>query len=87
MHSDHVWTGTSFLARMSFHADGRRDVEACPFYIMGHAPLTFEGSTKPFRERAFSAHLRLISAATGGTDVGDPGESSCMALSPVRARR
>lgn len=82
MHSDYPWTGTSFMARVTFHADGRLEAEACPYHILGHVPMPFEGKTQPARERAFTHHLQQISAATGGTNVGAPAELSCMPLSP-----
>ena len=82
MHRDHVWTGTSFFAKLRFFRDGRREVEACPYHILGHTPMPFEGKTKEARERVFRRHLERLSAATGGTTVGPPGRFSCMRLSP-----
>lgn len=83
MHSDYPWTGTSFMARVTFHADGRLEAEACPYHVLGHVPMPFEGKSRPARERAFKQHLQVVSAATGGTNVGDPGALSCF---PVSAR-
>ena len=82
MHSDYPWTGTSFMARVTFHKDGHADVEACPYYIFGHTPMPFDGKTKAPRERAFASHLRLLSLATGGTALGPPAQLSCMPLTP-----
>ncbi len=82
MHSDYPWTGTSFFAKIRFFKDGRREVEACPYHILGHTPMFFEGKTKAARERVFRRHLERLSAATGGTTVGPPGRFSCMPLSP-----
>jgi poly-gamma-glutamate synthesis protein (capsule biosynthesis protein) len=82
MHSDYPWTGTSFMARVTFHGDGRLEAEACPYHILGHVPLPFDGKPKEARERAFARHLELISVATGGTVVGAPGALSCMPLTP-----
>jgi poly-gamma-glutamate capsule biosynthesis protein CapA/YwtB (metallophosphatase superfamily) len=86
MHSDYPWTGTSFMARVTFHADGRLEAEACPYHILGHQPMPFEGKTKEARERAFVQHLGLVSVATGGTRIGEPGEGSCVALSPPQPK-
>jgi poly-gamma-glutamate synthesis protein (capsule biosynthesis protein) len=82
MHSDYPWTGTSFMARVTFHSDGRLEAEACPYHVLGHLPMPFEGKTRLAREGAFRAHLQRLSAATGGAEVGDPGELSCMKLAP-----
>lgn len=84
MHRDYPWTGTSFMARVTFFADGRREVEACPYSILGHIPTPFGGKTRVPRERAFERHLELLSAATGGTEAGPPGELSCMPISPKK---
>ncbi len=86
MHSDFPWTGTSFFARLTFHRDGTHQVEACPYFIMGHTPTLFSGKSKPARERAFKAHLSQISVTVGRTQVGDPGEYSCMPLEPPAKR-
>jgi hypothetical protein len=67
---------------VTFHADGRLEAEACPYHILGHQPLLFEGKTKQARERAFVQHLKLLSLSTGGTEVGEPGELSCVSLGP-----
>jgi poly-gamma-glutamate synthesis protein (capsule biosynthesis protein) len=83
MHSDYPWTGTSFLARLTFDADGTLQVEACPFYIFAGLPMLFDGKTKEPRERSFRHHLKLISKnVVNGTDVGEPGDLSCMPLTP-----
>ena len=86
MHSDYPWTGVSFMARVTFHADGRLEAEACPYHILGHVPMPFEGKTQLARERMFTQHLQQVSAATGGTWVGGPGKLSCMPLGPRRKR-
>jgi poly-gamma-glutamate synthesis protein (capsule biosynthesis protein) len=87
MHSDYPWTGTSFMARVVFHKDGRIDAEACPYHILGHVPLPFEGKTKAARERAFVQHLKLTSLSTGGTQIGEPAESGCFPLSPPAPKK
>jgi hypothetical protein len=84
MHSDYPWTGTSFMARVTYHRDGRIEAEACPYHILGHVPMPFEGKVKQARETAFRSHLRLLSASTGGSFVGDPGELSCMPVAPKK---
>jgi poly-gamma-glutamate capsule biosynthesis protein CapA/YwtB (metallophosphatase superfamily) len=87
MHSDHSWTGTSFFARLTFSSDGKLAVEACPYHILGHTPMLFEGKTQQSRERMVAHHLKLTSMAVGGTRVGEPGEFSCMPLEPPEPRR
>jgi len=82
MHSDYPWTGTGFFARLTFYRDGRREVEACPYDILGHVPTLFSGDTKAARENAFAQHLRYVSVAAGRSEVGPPGELSCMPLEP-----
>ena len=84
MHSDYPWTGTSFFARVTFNVDGQIQVEACPYHILGHVPMLFEGKAKPARERTFRNHLKVLSMATGGSVIGEPGEFSCV---PVTSKR
>lgn len=86
MHSDYPWTGTSFFARLTFSPDRKVLVEACPYHILGHTPMLFEGKTKAPRERSFVQHLKLTSITVGGTQVGDPGEHSCVPLEPPARR-
>lgn len=91
MHSDYPWTGTSFMARLTFAADGTIQAEACPYYIFAGLPMLFDGSTKQPRERALRQHLQQLSkSVVNGTEVGEPGELSCMPLTqpvPKRPRR
>jgi poly-gamma-glutamate synthesis protein (capsule biosynthesis protein) len=84
MHSDYPWTGTSFFARVTFSVSGDIQVEACPYHILGHVPMLFDGKAKAARERAFVAHLKLLSMSTGGATVGEPGELSCVPVTPKR---
>ncbi|MFO0567797.1 MAG: CapA family protein [Polyangiaceae bacterium] len=86
MHSDYPWTGTSFMAKVTYFADGRVEAEACPYSILGHVPMPFDGKTKLARERMFREHLKLVSASTGGSEVGESGELSCMPLGPRRPK-
>lgn len=85
MHSDYPWTGTSFMARLTF-GSGPVRVEACPYYILGHEPLLFSGANKSFRERAMRRHLQEVSLTVGGSRVSEPGAFSCMTLSPPNVR-
>jgi poly-gamma-glutamate capsule biosynthesis protein CapA/YwtB (metallophosphatase superfamily) len=85
MHDEYPWTGTSFMARLTF-GNGPVQVEACPYYIMGHTPRFFDGPSKLVRERAFKRHLEHISITVGGTRVGEPSAFSCMKLEPPLAR-
>jgi poly-gamma-glutamate capsule biosynthesis protein CapA/YwtB (metallophosphatase superfamily) len=82
MHSDYPWTGTSFMARLTLNADGSIQAEACPYYIFAGLPMLFDGSTKQPRERALRQHLQLVSKSVGGSEIGEPGELSCMPLAP-----
>lgn len=82
MHSDYEWTGTSFFARVTIDEDKSISVQACPYYIMGHVPMLFDGRAKAARERSFVSHLRTLSASTGGASVGEPGEFSCVPVTP-----
>jgi poly-gamma-glutamate synthesis protein (capsule biosynthesis protein) len=85
-HKYYPWTGTGFLARLTFTREGLQKVEACPFHILGHTPTLFEGKVKEPLERAFRRHLKLVSITVGGTGVGEPGEHSCMVLTPPEAK-
>ncbi len=87
MHSDHPWTGTSFMARVTFTKGGGIEAEACPYHILGHVPMLFEGKTKEARERMVRHHLHITSMATGGSTVGDPGALSCMRVSPKEKKQ
>ncbi len=82
MHKDFPWTGTSFLARLTFGRDRSLRVEACPYHIIGNEPLLFDGPGREVRERMLRRHLAVLSYALGGTSVGEPAEHSCMLLSP-----
>jgi poly-gamma-glutamate synthesis protein (capsule biosynthesis protein) len=85
MHSDYPWTGTSFMARLTF-GSGPVRVEACPYFILGHQPQLFSGATKSFRDRAMRRHLQEVSLSVGGSRVSEPGALGCMTLSPPDAR-
>jgi poly-gamma-glutamate synthesis protein (capsule biosynthesis protein) len=87
MHSDHPWTGTSFFARLTFSRNDKPLVEACPYHILGHVPMLFDGKTKAARERTFTQHLKLVSVTVGGTRIGEPGEHSCVVLEPPEQKR
>jgi poly-gamma-glutamate capsule biosynthesis protein CapA/YwtB (metallophosphatase superfamily) len=82
MHRDYPWTGTSFMARMTFHEDGHFETEACPYTILGVVPMPFSGKPKEALERTFSAHLKQLSVTVGGTGLGPPNEDGCMPLTP-----
>jgi poly-gamma-glutamate capsule biosynthesis protein CapA/YwtB (metallophosphatase superfamily) len=87
MHSDHPWTGTSFMARLTFERGRGVEVEACPYTILGHVPRPFDGAGKAGLERTFARHLKLLSLGLGGTSIAEPGGFGCMRLSPVRRER
>jgi poly-gamma-glutamate synthesis protein (capsule biosynthesis protein) len=87
MHSDHPWTGTSFFARLTFSQNAKPLVEACPYHILGHVPMLFDGKTKAARERTFTQHLKLVSVTVGGTRIGEPGQQSCVVLEPPEGRK
>jgi poly-gamma-glutamate synthesis protein (capsule biosynthesis protein) len=82
MHKDFPWTGTSFLARLTFGHDRSLRVEACPYHIVANEPLLFDGPGREVRERMIRRHLTLLSYALGGISVGEPAEHSCMLLAP-----
>jgi poly-gamma-glutamate capsule biosynthesis protein CapA/YwtB (metallophosphatase superfamily) len=82
MHKDFAWTGMSFLARLTFRRDRSVRVEACPYRIRGDNPELFGGPSRETEERMIRRHLALLSYGLGGIKVGEPGEHSCMSLSP-----
>ncbi|HEY6725901.1 MAG TPA: CapA family protein [Polyangiaceae bacterium] len=82
MHKDYEWTGTGFLARLSFRRDAPPKVHACPYHILGHTPTLYDGPGKAQLERAFAQRLKQVSLTVGGTSVGEPAEYSCMELTP-----
>lgn len=89
MHSDHVWTGTSFLARLTWKKpanSGARPelsrVEACPYFILGHAPKPFEGKARGAREAQFRHHLGLTSRSVGGSVIGPSAADGCIRINP-----
>jgi len=89
LHRDYPWTGTGFLARLSFSRgeDGANlKVEACPYRILGVTPIPFEGKGKEPLEQSFKRHLNLVSVAVGRTEIGEPGENSCMPLAPPQKK-
>ena len=88
MHSDHPWTGKSFMARLTFERGQAPIVEACPYTILGHVPRPFDGPGKAALESTFARRLKALSLGValhvGGTSVGEPGAFGCMRLTPAR---
>jgi hypothetical protein len=88
MHSDHPWTGTSFMARLTFERGQPPVVEACPYTIVGHVPRPFDGPGKASLERTFTRRLKALSLGValpvGGTSIAEPGAFGCMRLTPAR---
>jgi len=83
MHSNHPWTGMSYLARIHLRRGAAPTVEACPFRVHGIEPLTFaDRPNRELYERQFFDHLTLISKAVGGTDIGPTGDDGCAPLTP-----
>lgn len=80
--NEHRWTATSFLARLVFHQDGRREVFACPFNLIQLEPRPFTGKQRKLHLDGFTRHLDSISRGYGGTEIGAPGEDGCLRLSP-----
>lgn len=87
MHRDHPWTGTSFLARLTFTRGAAPLVEACPYTILGHRPMPFPAASKAARMRQFTEHLKRISLGLGGIEIDPPGADGCMALHPKSATK
>jgi poly-gamma-glutamate capsule biosynthesis protein CapA/YwtB (metallophosphatase superfamily) len=83
MHKDYPWTGTGFVARLTFTSRGRLSVEACPYRILGHTPMPFEDKDRAAQNRRFVRHLSHVSITVGGTTIGEPGPDGCMPLSAV----
>ena len=84
MHSDHPWTGTSFMARLTFERGRAPVVEACPYTILGHVPRPFDGPGKAALERTFTRRMKALSLGVGGTSIAEPGGFGCMRLTPAR---
>ncbi len=82
MHSQHPWTGTSFMARLRHERGRPLALEACPYTIVGHRPQLFQGKGKAAQERHFTQHLRLLSAGPGAPRFGEPGALSCLPVLP-----
>jgi poly-gamma-glutamate synthesis protein (capsule biosynthesis protein) len=79
--NEHRWTATSFLAKLVFHRDGRREVFACPYNLIEMEPRPFHGKTRQFHQEGFTRHLRSISRGLGGTEIGAPDAGGCLPLS------
>ena len=84
MHSDHPWTGTSFMARLTFERGRAPVVEACPYTILGHVPRPFDGPGKAALERTFTRRMKALSLGVGGTSIAETGSFGCMRLTPSR---
>jgi poly-gamma-glutamate capsule biosynthesis protein CapA/YwtB (metallophosphatase superfamily) len=83
MHSDHPWTGMSFLARLRLRPGQRPELEVCPYRILGHDPRALiDDPARGALFSSFSAHLQQISAGLGGLRVGALGDDGC---APVEA--
>jgi poly-gamma-glutamate capsule biosynthesis protein CapA/YwtB (metallophosphatase superfamily) len=78
------WTARSFVARLTFGADRRIEVAACPYRIDQGVPELAANSTWPGWDAAFRAYLRRSSAfaSVAGTDAGPPDELGCLPLRP-----
>jgi poly-gamma-glutamate capsule biosynthesis protein CapA/YwtB (metallophosphatase superfamily) len=87
-HDDKPWTKVGFLAKLVFsrgnEPGARIDVEAfaCPYRLDGHLPKPLSGAGESERARDFQRHLKLISTAVGGSELGDPDELGCFRVSP-----
>ena len=83
MHSNHAWTGMSYLARIRLARGAPPALEACPYRIHGVDPLPFAGDpARAAYEAQFFGHLALISKAVGGTRIGPTGDDGCARLEP-----
>ena len=81
---DDEWTARSFVARLTFGADRRIELAACPYIIDGGVPKLAAGSGWSGWETAFRAYLRRSSsyASIAGTEVGSPDELGCLPVHP-----
>ncbi|MBN2192640.1 MAG: CapA family protein [Polyangiaceae bacterium] len=90
MHRDHEWTGTGYLARLSFERPpGCETVscqvfaaEACPYRIQGTTPLPYAGPGRAALDRMFRGMLDRVSKRVGGTELGETGSDGCIPLRP-----
>jgi poly-gamma-glutamate synthesis protein (capsule biosynthesis protein) len=80
--NEHRWTATSFLAKLVFHRDGRRDVLACPYNLIEQEPRPFAGKARAFHFDGFTRHLTGTSRGFGGTTVSEPDADGCLRLAP-----
>jgi poly-gamma-glutamate synthesis protein (capsule biosynthesis protein) len=80
--NEHRWTATSFLAKLVFHRDGRREVSACPYNLIEMEPRPFAGKMRGFHLDGFTRHLRAISRGLGGIEIGEADADGCVPVSP-----
>lgn len=95
-HANRPWTRAGFLAKLVFTrskaGDGATDASlnveayACPYRLEGHLPKPLSGPENADEARAFHRHLRRISTATGGSELGEPDELGCFRISPPPKR-
>jgi poly-gamma-glutamate synthesis protein (capsule biosynthesis protein) len=85
MHSNHPWTGMSYLARIHIRRGEPPTLEACPFRVHGIEPLGFaDRPNREMYERQFFDHLSLISKTVGGVEIGPTGDDGCAPLTAPR---
>jgi poly-gamma-glutamate capsule biosynthesis protein CapA/YwtB (metallophosphatase superfamily) len=82
--NEHRWTATSFLAKLVFHRDGRREVFACPYNLIEQEPRPFGGKARAFHFDGFTRHLASTSRGLGGTEIAEPDADGCLRLTPSR---
>jgi poly-gamma-glutamate capsule biosynthesis protein CapA/YwtB (metallophosphatase superfamily) len=80
--NEHRWTATSFLAKLIFHRDGRREVLACPYNLIEQEPRPFGGKARAFHFDGFARRLASTSRGLGGTEVAEPDADGCLRLTP-----
>lgn len=80
--NEHRWTATSFLAKLVFHRDGRREAFACPYNLIEMEPRPFSGRHRALYADGFARHLRSTSRGLGGTEIGELDADGCLLLTP-----
>ena len=81
----HEWSGWGFFARFVVEPDGAVSrAEACPYHILGLAPLPLTGGPDAAAlQGVFFAHLRAVSAGLGHVKVEPPADDGCARIDPA----
>jgi poly-gamma-glutamate capsule biosynthesis protein CapA/YwtB (metallophosphatase superfamily) len=85
-HQEKPWTLQSFFARLTLRKGAPPELSACPYFLDGHRPHSFEPGRQALAIELFRRHLLATSIYTGGVDVAPPDAFGCLRVTPRNAQ-